>query len=203
MHSGVGDVLHWDSYVPFPDQYLLIVTRGNHFRVPIIFLNKRDGVDGCQVMIVFLRDVRGFAIVGYYFVVAGSHDEKVIILRIKFNTIRYLFVPKRLQYLSTFGIPEPQKPIERSGHKFAAVVIELNVSHACLVSFVGPQDLPFSRFSYGPYLALSVKAGAQQQVTGLWEKSYSLNTLVVSGVTMDTLLRDETFVIVHSFLNRG
>ena len=94
MHGRVANVLDGDTNIPFPNENLLVITGGDHFR-SIVF-DKQNGVDGRQMMIVLLGDFRRRSIVCDNLVVAAANDKEVVVVGIKLHNERHLTVGKGL-----------------------------------------------------------------------------------------------------------
>ena len=104
VHRWIGNVLDGHTNIPFPNENLLIITTGHHFG-SVIF-NEYDGINGCQVVVVLLRDFRRRGVVGDNLVVTATHHKQVIVVRIKLDDVRYFLVCKCLKDFSAFCFPQ-------------------------------------------------------------------------------------------------
>ena len=73
MHGGVRNVFDWYSDVPFPHQYLFIVTRRDHLHA--IVFDKGDCVHRGQMVIILLRNFPSEGIKRDNLMVRASHDK--------------------------------------------------------------------------------------------------------------------------------
>ena len=164
MHGGIANVLDGNANVPFPDQDFLVVAARYHFGA--IVFDKKNGVDGPQVVIVLLRNFRRGGVVRDNLVVAAANDKEIVVVGIKLDHVRDFAVGKGLQHFSRGRVPQAQIAIKRGRHELAAVVVELHVADGRRVPRVrAHQFRRFGRAAHGPHLALTVESGRQQQVT--------------------------------------
>mmetsp|Transcript_20003 Transcript_20003/g.43077 ORF Transcript_20003/g.43077 Transcript_20003/m.43077 type:complete len:211 (-) Transcript_20003:1371-2003(-) len=111
MHRRIRNVLDWNSNIPLPNQYLLIITRRHHLGT--IILHKRDCIHRCQMMIILLRNLPSCRIIRHNLIIRTSHNKDVIIIWIKLDNIRYTTIGIGSHHLAGFCIPHSQIPIER------------------------------------------------------------------------------------------
>mmetsp|Transcript_24970 Transcript_24970/g.52488 ORF Transcript_24970/g.52488 Transcript_24970/m.52488 type:complete len:355 (-) Transcript_24970:205-1269(-) len=192
MHGRIGDVFDGYADVPFPDQDFFIIAGGDHFGA--LIFDEGDGVDGRQMMIVFLRDFSGGGIVSDDFVVGTPHHEKVVVVRIELYHVRHTAIGIRPQNLSGFRIPQTQIPIERRRKELCPIRVELHVPHGGIVSHVRPHQFLFDR---GPDLARTIQPGAQEQMPRAGKEANAMNSRGMSREAVDAFFGDVAGVIVH------
>ncbi len=86
MHVRLGDVFDDDGDIEFPDPHRLVV-RGAH--EPPVLVDKSDGVDGPQVLVILLHDVTAVDIKLVDFLVGAAGQEQVLLvcIRIELDTV--------------------------------------------------------------------------------------------------------------------
>ena len=90
MHGGIANVFNGYSYIPLPDQYLFVIARGDHFGSVVFY--KSDGVDGCQMVVVFLGDFPRGGIVCNNLVIETAYDKNIVSVRIKFDNVWHMLI---------------------------------------------------------------------------------------------------------------
>jgi len=107
MHGRIGNVLDGNANIPFPNEYLLIVGAGDHDHGGTLFFrfDEGDGVDGCEMVIVFLVHESRGTIVGDDFVIGTAGDKVIIVFGIELQYVGNASICECLEYGTGFGIP--------------------------------------------------------------------------------------------------
>ena len=105
VHVRLTDMLgdHWDSKLPHVD---LLVIGGCH--ESLASLNKSDGVDASQVLVIGLYHFASIGIILQYLLVLEPGQEDILsaVLRVELQAVDVLVIRKLLQYFTSFGIPQ-------------------------------------------------------------------------------------------------
>mmetsp|Transcript_1671 Transcript_1671/g.4465 ORF Transcript_1671/g.4465 Transcript_1671/m.4465 type:complete len:464 (-) Transcript_1671:86-1477(-) len=195
MHGGVRDVFDGHSNVPLPYEDLLVVRGGDHLGPsPPPLVDKGDGVDGGQMMIVLLGDLSRRGIVRDDLVVGASDHEGIVVVGIELHHVRHPTIRVGSLDLSRLSIPQSDESIERARQEPRTVVVERDVPHGGGVTDVGAHHLLLGE---GPHLALPLQSSAQNEMPRAGEQTDPIDALVVSRETSHALLGDVTPMMIH------
>lgn len=171
VQGRVGNVLDGYANVPFPDEYFLVVAGGNHFAA-----DKTNGIDGTEVVVVFLGDFGGGGVVREDLFVVAAHDKVfVVVAGVVLQDVGESAVEKGLEDAARLRVPEANGAVKGGGEELGAILVELDipdggrVSRVCAHQCVGDE---------GPYLAGSVEIGREYQMARNWKETNPMHALV-------------------------
>ena len=116
-----------------------------------------------------------------------------VIRRVKFYAEWRLIVRKTSNNFTCFSVPKLNYSIIAGRQKFTSVVCKTNIPYCFLVTKICPNAL--SMCHNIPYLACTIVTCTEQEMTSFWEKSNSLNTLVVANPCVKPLFWDKTIMV--------
>jgi hypothetical protein len=144
VHCWLCDVLDDDWNIEIPSSNALVI-RSRHKAVevlagrfestrrnaPFALINKSNGVDRSEMLIVFLSDIArvGIPLNDLLVVHASQKDVALGWIRVELDAIGQLLIRESLQTLARFRVPKLHLSIEAGRDKALAVVRKGNVSN--------------------------------------------------------------------------
>ena len=179
VHVGFSDEFDGDGDVEFPGTEGFIVGGGNE---TTIFIDERDGVDGLQMVVVFLRHSPSAGIILHDFLVRHARQELVQVVGVGFDNVRDARSANAGGTRAGFGVPEFDVAVVGCAEEVLTGGLEGEVGDAFGVAGVGTKELAVAvdveDFDFG------VVAAGEEEVGGGGEEADDGNGFgaVVPGV---------------------
>ena len=160
-HVGFGNVFDGDGDVEFPRAQGFVVGGGDEAAG---LVDEGDGVDGAEVVVVFLGELAGAGVVLDDFLVrhAGEEGGRVVRVRVPRDTVRDLARREARVALARFCIPEFHVAVIRGGDELRSRGVEGDVVDGAGVAGIGAEEL--SLVEGVPDFDFAVCGGGEEKV---------------------------------------
>ena len=168
VHVGLGDEFDGDGDVVFPRPQGLVVGGGDEAPVGV---DEGDGVDGAQVVVVFLGERAGAGVELDDLLVRHAGEELVRVRgrRVEADDVRDLAGCEAGGAFAVFGVPELHLAVVGGGQEVGAGGVEGGVGDGFGVAGIGAQQ--FALVVDVPDLDFAVGRGGEEEVAGVGEEA--------------------------------